>query len=144
MSRLRYSAEKIDQAEELVQSGDYRRAIALFTEAIALCTQAISPHPRLLAVAYKRRALAPHRLGKGKESARDLETARRFEKLARHHVWIRNQREHPLTKTISLALCDPAALARLKETGECDVAVPEAPFDEDSPGHYMRRLNSVG
>ncbi len=52
MSSLRDSAERIDQAEELFESGDHRRAIALFTEAIALCTQAISPHPRLFAVAY--------------------------------------------------------------------------------------------
>jgi hypothetical protein len=35
------------------------------------------------------------------------------------------------------------ALARFKETGECFVNVPEAAFDMDYAGHYMRRIKSV-
>jgi hypothetical protein len=54
-----------------------------------------------------------------------------------------NKREYEITKHISLALLDPEALVRLKETGECFVDLPEAVFDLDYPGHYMRRLKSV-
>jgi hypothetical protein len=35
------------------------------------------------------------------------------------------------------------ALLKLRQNGECFVAVPEAVFDADYPGHYFRRLNSV-
>lgn len=54
-----------------------------------------------------------------------------------------NKREYELTKHISLAMFDPIALLKLKETGECFVDLPEALFDLDYPGHYMRRLKSV-
>ncbi|MEO3761875.1 neuraminidase-like domain-containing protein [Streptomyces sp. B5E4] len=52
-------------------------------------------------------------------------------------------REFELTKRISLAQFDPAALLRLKETGRCYVSLPEALFDVDGPGHYQRRIKSV-
>lgn len=52
-------------------------------------------------------------------------------------------REHELVKHVSLALHDPLALMSLKETGRCHVRIPEAAFDLDHPGHYMRRLRSV-
>ena len=54
-----------------------------------------------------------------------------------------NRREYELSKTVSLALLDPAALVRLKQTGECFITLPEALFDLDYPGHYMRRIKSV-
>jgi hypothetical protein len=54
-----------------------------------------------------------------------------------------NGREHELVKNVSLALHDPLALIALKETGRCIVRIPEAAFDLDHPGHYMRRLRSV-
>jgi hypothetical protein len=54
-----------------------------------------------------------------------------------------NAREFELTKRISLAQVDPEALLRLKETGTCFVTLPEALFDLDVPGHYLRRLKSV-
>lgn len=54
-----------------------------------------------------------------------------------------NKREYELTKHASLAMLDPIALLKLKETGECFVDLPEALFDLDYPGHYMRRLKSV-
>jgi hypothetical protein len=38
---------------------------------------------------------------------------------------------------------DPVALIRLRETGRCVVTLPEALFDLDYPGHYMRRIKSV-
>jgi Tc toxin complex TcA C-terminal TcB-binding domain/Neuraminidase-like domain/Putative peptidoglycan binding domain len=51
-----------------------------------------------------------------------------------------NQREYEITKHISLSRLDPLALAELKQTGECFVSVPEALFDLDYPGHYLRRI----
>jgi Tc toxin complex TcA C-terminal TcB-binding domain len=55
----------------------------------------------------------------------------------------RNRREFEITKHISLASLDPAALIELKETGQCVFEVPELLFDLDYPGHYMRRIRSV-
>jgi peptidoglycan hydrolase-like protein with peptidoglycan-binding domain len=54
-----------------------------------------------------------------------------------------NKREYEITKHVSLALTDPTALLRLKTTGDCFVDLPEALFDLDYPGHYMRRLKTV-
>jgi len=54
-----------------------------------------------------------------------------------------NRREYELTRQISLLLTDPVALLRLKETGECFVDLPEALFDLDFPGHYLRRIKSM-
>ena len=55
-----------------------------------------------------------------------------------------HQREYELTKRISLAATDPLALVALRRTGECFVSLPEALFDLDAPGHYHRRIRSVG
>lgn len=55
----------------------------------------------------------------------------------------RNRREHELTKHISLVQLNPIALLALKETGQCEVELPEVLFDLDHPGHYMRRLKTV-
>ena len=54
-----------------------------------------------------------------------------------------NKREFEITKRVSLVLLDPFALISLKETGQCAVTLPEALFDVDYPGHYMRRIKSV-
>ena len=54
-----------------------------------------------------------------------------------------NKREYEITKNISLVLLDPLALITLKETGQCLVSLPEAYFDMDYPGHYMRRIKSL-
>lgn len=53
-------------------------------------------------------------------------------------------REYELTKHVSLAQLDGFALQMLKTGGECYFEVPEAWFDADCPGHYFRRLQSVG
>ncbi len=55
-----------------------------------------------------------------------------------------NRREYEITRHISLTMLDPMALARLKETGDCHFTVPEVFFDLDYPGHYMRRIKTVG
>jgi hypothetical protein len=54
-----------------------------------------------------------------------------------------NKREYELTRQIPLLLHDPLALITLKETGECEFELPEALFDMDYPGHYMRRIKNV-
>jgi len=54
-----------------------------------------------------------------------------------------NGREYEITKHISLDAIDPVGLLTLKETGECFVSLPEALFDLDHPGHYLRRIKSV-
>ena len=54
-----------------------------------------------------------------------------------------NKREYEITKNISLMLNDPLALIKLKETGQCIVELPEALFDADYPGHYMRRIKNA-
>ncbi len=54
-----------------------------------------------------------------------------------------NKREYEITKHISLAMLDPIALVKLKETGECFVNLPEPIFDLDYPSHYMRRIKNA-
>ena len=54
-----------------------------------------------------------------------------------------NKRDYEITKNISLLLNDPMVLITLKETGCCEVFLPESLFDADYPGHYMRRIKSV-
>jgi hypothetical protein len=54
-----------------------------------------------------------------------------------------NAREFELTKRVSLAQLDPEALLKLKQTGRCFISLPEAVFDLDTPGHYLRRIKNV-
>jgi hypothetical protein len=54
-----------------------------------------------------------------------------------------NKREYEVTKHVSLNALDPIGMLKLKQTGECFVNLPEAIFDLDYPGHYLRRLKSV-
>src|SRR5262249_16203366 len=42
-----------------------------------------------------------------------------------------------------LAQLDPVALVQLKQGGQCFFNIPEALFDLDYPGHYMRRIKFV-
>ena len=51
-----------------------------------------------------------------------------------------NNRRFELSRYISLATLDPAALQRLLATGACDFDLPESLFDNDYPGHYNRRI----
>jgi hypothetical protein len=54
-----------------------------------------------------------------------------------------NRREYELTKHVSLAGLHPEALVDLRETGRCYVQLPEAIFDLDRPGDYLRRIKAV-
>jgi len=49
-----------------------------------------------------------------------------------------------LTKAVSLRRLDPLAFLRLRETGACEFTLPEVLFDMDFPGHYARRIKSIG
>ncbi|HWX17203.1 MAG TPA: neuraminidase-like domain-containing protein [Chthoniobacterales bacterium] len=54
-----------------------------------------------------------------------------------------NTREYEISRDLSLLLNAPLALISLKETGVCEIVVPESFFDADYPGHYMRRIKSL-
>ncbi|KAH8745247.1 hypothetical protein BGZ57DRAFT_975557 [Hyaloscypha finlandica] len=54
-----------------------------------------------------------------------------------------HNREFEITKHVSLRMIDPRALISFKTTGKCVFQVPEAWFDLDYPGHYMRRHKTV-
>lgn len=55
----------------------------------------------------------------------------------------RNKRELEITKPISLAALNADALQRLRETGSCEIELPEVLFDLDFPGQYFRRIRAV-
>ncbi|HBL27650.1 MAG TPA: hypothetical protein DD490_12505 [Acidobacteria bacterium] len=54
-----------------------------------------------------------------------------------------HRRELEITKHVSVARLDPLALVELRRTGSCIVRLPEALFDLDFPGHYLRRIKTV-
>jgi hypothetical protein len=54
-----------------------------------------------------------------------------------------NRRQLEITKHVSLAEIAPQSLLKLRETGQCEVELPEALFDRDFPGHYRRTIKSV-
>jgi hypothetical protein len=55
-----------------------------------------------------------------------------------------NARELEITKHVSLLAIDPYALVELRSKGECIIKLPELLFDLENPGHYMRRIKTVG
>ena len=54
-----------------------------------------------------------------------------------------NAREYEITKNVSLASLHPEGLLALQEKGACFIDLPEAIFDLDHPGHYLRRIRAV-
>jgi hypothetical protein len=54
-----------------------------------------------------------------------------------------NTRDYEISRDISFLLNAPLALIALKETGMCEITIPESFFDADYPGHYMRRIKSL-
>jgi len=54
-----------------------------------------------------------------------------------------NAREYELTKNISLASLHPEGLLSLQEKGSTFIDLPEAIFDLDYPGHYLRRIKAI-
>ncbi len=55
----------------------------------------------------------------------------------------KNGRRLEIEKTVSLLQTNPRALLELIETGECLFEFPEKLFDDDYPGHYARKIDSV-
>lgn len=51
--------------------------------------------------------------------------------------------DYEITRQISLYQINPMAVLQLRETGQCEFALPEVLFDMDYPGHYKRRIKSV-
>ena len=54
-----------------------------------------------------------------------------------------NYRDLEVEQDFSLMQLDPAALVRLRQTGECEFRIPEVMFDLFYPGHYRRRISAV-
>jgi len=54
-----------------------------------------------------------------------------------------NRRCYEITRQISLKTLHDDALGSLIEKGECTFDLPETLFDQDYPGHYLRRIKSV-
>jgi hypothetical protein len=54
-----------------------------------------------------------------------------------------NVREYELTKHFSLRYHFPMEFLRIKETGQCEIEMPEWMFDLDYPGQYMRRIKNM-
>ena len=54
-----------------------------------------------------------------------------------------DRRELELAKHISLVRHDPLAMMTLRHSGSCEIVLPEALFDADYPGHYLRRIKLV-
>ncbi len=74
-----------------------------------------------------------------------LSGERLYQGLKQLEVAYQEKRGHDfeISKSISLRQIDPLALLQLRETGSCEVSLPEVIFDMDYPGHYMRRIKSV-
>ncbi|MBI1926539.1 hypothetical protein HYR99_20135 [Candidatus Poribacteria bacterium] len=54
-----------------------------------------------------------------------------------------NVRTPEITQSFSLALLDPSELVKLRQTGSCDIKIPEIAFEMVYPGQYKRLIKSV-
>jgi Tc toxin complex TcA C-terminal TcB-binding domain len=59
------------------------------------------------------------------------------------HAFLTDRRKLQLTKTLSLARLAPIEFARFRETGVMVIGTPQALFDRDFPGHYLRLVKRV-
>ncbi len=59
------------------------------------------------------------------------------------HAFLTDRRKLQLTKTLSLARLAPVEFARFRETGVMVIGTPQALFDRDFPGHYLRLVRRV-
>ncbi|MFQ1702412.1 neuraminidase-like domain-containing protein [Loktanella agnita] len=55
----------------------------------------------------------------------------------------KNKRPLEIEKTVSLRELNPVALMSLVETGECIFELSEKMFDDDFPGHFLRKIVTV-
>ena len=49
-----------------------------------------------------------------------------------------------MSKNVSLRQTNPLALLQLRATASCNFSLPEILFDMDFPGHYNRRIKTIG
>jgi hypothetical protein len=54
-----------------------------------------------------------------------------------------NERTLEVEQSYSLMQFAPEELLKLRQTGECEFAIPEIMFDLAYPGHYRRRIKAV-
>lgn len=54
-----------------------------------------------------------------------------------------NKRKLELVKHISLAILDPVKIIELRNTGTCQIIIPEVLFELDHPSHFNRRIKGV-
>jgi len=80
----------------------------------------------------------------GRNGLMAAEQLQREVKLLELAVLEQSTRELELTRHISLRRLNPQALLDLIATGRGDFEIPEWLFDLDAPGHYLRRIKSVG
>jgi hypothetical protein len=59
------------------------------------------------------------------------------------HAFLTDRRKLQLTKTFSLARLAPIEFGRFRETGVIIFGTPQALFDQDFPGHYLRLVRRV-
>jgi hypothetical protein len=51
--------------------------------------------------------------------------------------------DYEIVKQVSLRQLAPSQLVALRHSGKCEFKLPEALFDLDYPGHFMRRIKSI-
>jgi hypothetical protein len=54
-----------------------------------------------------------------------------------------NVRTPEITQSFSLSLLDPSELVNLRQTGSCNIRIPEIAFEVTYPGQYKRLIRSV-
>lgn len=54
-----------------------------------------------------------------------------------------NVRQPEIMQTFSLAMLSPTELLKLRQTGSCDIKIPEIAFEVLYPGQFRRRIKSV-
>jgi hypothetical protein len=59
------------------------------------------------------------------------------------HAFLTDSRKSQLTKTFSLARLAPIEFARFRDTGVLVIGTPQALFDRDFPGHYLRLVKRM-
>ena len=59
------------------------------------------------------------------------------------HAFLTDGRKSQLTKTFSLARLAPIEFARFRDTGVLVIGTPQALFDRDFPGHYLRLVKRM-
>ena len=60
------------------------------------------------------------------------------------NAYLEKWRKFEITKHISLANLNPNAIVDIRRDGTCNFQIPELLFEMDFPGHFFRRIKSIG